>query len=293
LIRIDIFLINVFSRAVSVFIVVADGGVLFSFTRKPCCGYLCFSYFCALKLFEMVRILCLETSTEVCSVALVEDGKVVDYREDVSGQNHSKLLTLFMKELLASNGLNASAFDAVAVSRGPGSYTGLRIGVSAAKGFCYGADIPLMAVSSLQAMASHVVENSEKYGLAITPSDRLVPMIDARRMEVYTAVYDPALNPLVEVNALVVDDASFSDMAQHSRLLLFGNGSAKCKTVLAGQPFCFVDGIVASATHMATLANRMYQAHDFVDVAYFEPFYLKDFIATVPQNKVLNPPPTT
>jgi tRNA threonylcarbamoyladenosine biosynthesis protein TsaB len=235
----------------------------------------------------MVRILCLETATEVCSVAIVEDGKVTGYREDVSGQNHSKLLTLFISQLLESNGLKASDFDAVAVSEGPGSYTGLRIGVSAAKGFCYAAGIPLIAISSLEAMAYHVSENQDKYHVEIHPTDMFVPMIDARRMEVFTAIYDSALKPLKKVNALVVDAASFKHFTNPARLFIFGNGSAKCSEILVQRNINFVDGVVASSLNMATLADQKFRNNEFADVAYFEPYYLKDFIATVPKNSVL------
>jgi tRNA threonylcarbamoyladenosine biosynthesis protein TsaB len=232
----------------------------------------------------------LETSTEVCSVAIVEDGKVTDSHEDISGQNHSKLLTVFISRLLESNRLKASDFDAVAVSEGPGSYTGLRIGVSVAKGFCYAAGIPLIAVNSLQAMASHVIENSSNYQLEIRPTDLFVPMIDARRMEVFTAIYDSKLEIVKGVNALVVEAGSLDEYAENSRLFLFGNGSAKCSKTLTNKNIQFIDEVYSSSLHMATLADMKFRKGEFVDTAYFEPFYLKDFIATVPKNSVLKPP---
>jgi tRNA threonylcarbamoyladenosine biosynthesis protein TsaB len=235
----------------------------------------------------MAKILCIETSTEVCSVAISENGNVTDLREDLLGQNHSKLLTRFIDELLTSNQLKASDFDAVAVSEGPGSYTGLRIGVSAAKGICYGAGIPLIAISPLEAMASEVVVHSEKYGIAINSSDLVIPMIDARRMEVYMALYDHNLNEIGKVEAKVIEYDSFNDIASDSRIIVLGNGSAKCKQVLADERFVFVDGVVASSKNMAVIANHKFEKEDFVDVAYFEPFYLKDFIATTPKNSVL------
>jgi tRNA threonylcarbamoyladenosine biosynthesis protein TsaB len=238
----------------------------------------------------MARILCLETSTEVCSAAIVEDGIVTDFREDISGQSHSKLLTVFIAQLLESNQLKVSELNAVAVSEGPGSYTGLRIGVSVAKGFCYAASIPLIAISPLEAMASHVIENASDYPLEIQPGDLFVPMIDARRMEVFTAIYNKNLLTVQKVNALVVEPDSFSLYAENSRLFLFGNGSAKCSNSLKHQNIHFIDGVLASSLNMATLANKKFQISEFVDVAYFEPFYLKDFIATVPKNSILNPP---
>jgi tRNA threonylcarbamoyladenosine biosynthesis protein TsaB len=238
----------------------------------------------------MNRILCLETATEVCSVAIVEDGKVTAYREDVSGQKHSKLLTVFIAQLLESNQLKASDFNAVAVSEGPGSYTGLRIGVSAAKGFCYAAGIPLIVISSLEAMAYHVFENQDKYQIAIQPDDLFVPMIDARRMEVFTAIYGSKLQSVRKVNALVVESASFNEYSNPVRLFLFGNGSAKCREILTQPNIYFVDGVGASSKNMATIADRKFRNNEFADVAYFEPYYLKDFIATVPKNSVLEKP---
>jgi len=238
----------------------------------------------------VARILCLETSTEVCSAAIVDDGIVTDFREDISGQNHSKLLTVFIAQLLESNHLKVSDLNAVAVSEGPGSYTGLRIGVSVAKGFCYAACIPLIAISPLEAMASHVIENTSDYQLEIQPRDLFIPMIDARRMEVFTAIYDKNLQTVQKVNALVVESTSFTAYAENSRLFLFGNGSAKCTDSLTDQNIHFIDGVLASSLNMATLANKKFQNNEFVDVAYFEPFYLKDFIATIPKNSVLNPP---
>jgi tRNA threonylcarbamoyladenosine biosynthesis protein TsaB len=235
----------------------------------------------------MTRLLCLETSTEVCSAAIVDEGQVVDYREDLSGQNHSRLLTVFINDLLISNHLNVSDFDAVAVSEGPGSYTGLRIGVSVAKGICYGTGIPLIAISPLEAMASHVIENIKNSKFSFQPGDLLIPMIDARRMEVFTAIYDLQLHEIMPVKAEVIESASFDQLAAESRLLVFGNGSGKCKPILNTSRYFYIDGVVASSLNMATLANQKFENKDFVDVAYFEPFYLKDFIATVPKNNIL------
>jgi tRNA threonylcarbamoyladenosine biosynthesis protein TsaB len=246
-----------------------------------------FPIFVATNRIIMIRILCLETSTEVCSVAIVEDGKVTGFREDILGQNHSKLLTLFISQLLESNQLTASDFDAVGVSEGPGSYTGLRIGVSVAKGFCYAAGIPLIAINSLEAMVWNVIENPKKFQLEIKPTDLFIPMIDARRMEVFTAIYNSTLKPVRKVNALVVEPTSFQEFAENSRLFLFGNGSAKCRDTLTDPAIHYIDEVIASSTNMATIANKKFQNNEFVDVAYFEPFYLKDFIATVPKNSVL------
>lgn len=245
----------------------------------------------------MAKILCLETSTEVCSVAMVVDGVVAELREDLTGQNHSKLLTVFISELLSSNRMKASDFDAVAVSEGPGSYTGLRIGVSAAKGICYGAGIPLIAINPLEAMASFLLETVRANpgqptmdSIAVRSTDLLAPMIDARRMEVFTALYNPYLDEISPVEAKVIDGTSYDSIHSGSRLLIFGNGSGKCKPVLNGERFCYVDGVITSSRNMAILANKKFEQKAFVDVAYFEPFYLKDFVATVPKNTIVRLP---
>jgi tRNA threonylcarbamoyladenosine biosynthesis protein TsaB len=234
----------------------------------------------------MAKILCIETSTEVCSVAIAENGHVCTYLEDRGGQSHSTLLTVFIDQL-AKSGHEISSLDAVAISEGPGSYTGLRIGTSVAKGLCFGAGIKLIAVSPLAAMASHVANNAEKYGLSLSQTDLLVPMIDARRMEVYTSVFDKELNAIAPVEALVIDESSFESHADNSRLLLFGNGANKCKSVLNSSSFVYIEDIYTSAQHMALLAQELYDKQVFANVAYFEPFYLKEFIATVPKNKVI------
>lgn len=235
----------------------------------------------------MAKILCIETSTEICSVALAEGSRVVDLMEDHSGMSHSKQLTQFILDLLRRNNLQANELDAIAVSEGPGSYTGLRIGVSAAKGICYSVGLPLIAINPLQAMASYVLAN-ENY----IPGDHqsmtcLVPMIDARRMEVYCNIFDTKGVQLKPTEAVVVDEHSFSEELQKGKVLFFGNGSSKCKTVIHHENAQFIDGIVTTASSMVQLANEKFMKEDFVDVAYFEPFYLKDFIATVPKKNLL------
>jgi len=232
----------------------------------------------------MGKILCIETSTEVCSVALAENGVLVDFREDLDGRNHSKLLTLYINELLEANHLKATDLSAVAVSEGPGSYTGLRIGVSAAKGICYAASIPMIAVCPLQAMAYAVVSESERYGFTKQLTDVFAPMIDARRMEVYTGIFDANYEKQKPVEALVVDEHAFAEELANSRVFYFGNGAAKCRQVLTSPNAIYVDGITTSAKQMAKLSWIKFEKSEFVDVAYFEPYYLKDFIATVPKN---------
>ncbi|MDA3880446.1 MAG: tRNA (adenosine(37)-N6)-threonylcarbamoyltransferase complex dimerization subunit type 1 TsaB [Prolixibacteraceae bacterium] len=233
----------------------------------------------------MAKILCIETSTEVCSVAISENGIITSVKEDTSGMNHSKMLTVFIDELLKENQLEATSFDAVAVSEGPGSYTGLRIGVSVAKGFCYGAGIPLIAVSPLQAMTYAV---REKFDNVFSENDLFIPMIDARRMEVYCAAFNVKSKQLTNTSAEIVDEHSFSEVLSSQKILFFGNGAEKCTTVLSSENAKYVQGIITSSKNMAKPAEEKFNNREFVDVAYFEPFYLKKFIAIKPKNNVLN-----
>ncbi|MFA9392853.1 MAG: tRNA (adenosine(37)-N6)-threonylcarbamoyltransferase complex dimerization subunit type 1 TsaB [Prolixibacteraceae bacterium] len=224
-------------------------------------------------------ILCIETSTEICSVVLAKGGEVVDRLEDANGMNHSRLLTQFIDELLNRNDLKAADLAAVAVSEGPGSYTGLRIGVSAAKGICFAVNKPLIAISPLHSMADAVIRNQKELNLKLEVTDLLVPMIDARRMEVYRAIYSSKGELLENTDAVIVDETTFSALLELGRVLFFGNGAEKLKPVIQHPNALFIDGIVTSASHMASIANLMFENEQFVDVAYFEPFYLKDFIA--------------
>jgi tRNA threonylcarbamoyladenosine biosynthesis protein TsaB len=235
----------------------------------------------------MSIILCIESSTEVCSVALAKNGEIIDRIEEADGPNHARLLTGFIDRLFRANQLTAPQLDAVAVSKGPGSYTGLRIGVSAAKGICLASEIPLIAVCPLMAMATALVKNGETYAYKPLPGDLLMPMIDARRMEVYTAVFDIQGNSRSEVDAKIIDPSSFLYEMENHRCLFFGNGASKCRSTLLHPNAHFVDGVITSSANMAGLAFAMYQNSEFVDVAYFEPFYLKDFKATTPKNSIL------
>ncbi|MDA3816430.1 MAG: tRNA (adenosine(37)-N6)-threonylcarbamoyltransferase complex dimerization subunit type 1 TsaB [Prolixibacteraceae bacterium] len=233
----------------------------------------------------MARILCIETSTGVCSAAIAENGKVVSVKEDATGMNHSKLLTVFIDELLKENKLEASSFDAVAVSEGPGSYTGLRIGVSAAKGICFGGGIPMIAVSPLTSMVRGVLANPD---LKVENGSYLIPMIDARRMEVYCAKFNNSGEQSGEVTAEIIDENSFSDLLAGHKVYYFGDGAAKCTSVLTDTNAVFVDNVITTAKNMASIAEEKFMAGKFVDVAYFEPFYLKRFIALKPKNSVLS-----
>ena len=230
-------------------------------------------------------ILCLETATPVCSVALNESCCTIALRE-TEGQNaHSEKITNFIREVMEVAEIDYKQLDAVAVSKGPGSYTGLRIGVSTAKGICYAADLPLMAIDTLEAMAYGM---KTKLGSQIGENDLLIPMIDARRMEVYAAIFDANLNKINDTAALVIDENSFDELLKDHRLWLFGDGAPKLKKVFENQPNVnIIDGFKPSAAYMLHLADKALREQDFVNVAYFEPFYLKDFIAGKPHVKGL------
>lgn len=228
----------------------------------------------------MALILNIDTSTSVCSVALAENGQTIALKENKEGLNHSLLLGTYIDEIIKENKLEVSDLDAVAVSMGPGSYTGLRIGVSMTKGLCYGASKPLIAVNTLQALAQAV-------SLDLKAEAMYCPMIDARRMEVYTALYDKDNNTLLETKAEIINADSFADILAHHPVYFFGNGSDKVKTVLTSPQALFLPGIETSATNMTELSEKKFKDRQFEDVAYFEPFYLKDFIATTPKKNIL------
>ena len=233
----------------------------------------------------MTMILCLETATPVCSVAL-NDGCCTLALRETEGQNaHSEKITNFIREVMDVGRIDYKQLDAVAVSKGPGSYTGLRIGVSTAKGICYAADLSLMAIDTLEAMAYGM---RAKLGSQIAEDDILIPMIDARRMEVYAAIFDAKLNKIEDTAALVIDENSFADLRKDHHLWLFGDGAPKLGKLFENQPdISVIDGFKPSAAYMRPLAERALMNKDFVDVAYFEPFYLKDFIAGKPHVKGL------
>ena len=230
-------------------------------------------------------ILCLETSTTVCSVALNDICCTIALRESEKQNAHSEKITTFIKEVMDTAGIDYPQLDAVAVSKGPGSYTGLRIGVSTAKGICYAADLPLMAIDTLEAMAYGI---KEKLGSQIDKNDLLIPMIDARRMEVYASIFDANLNKIEDTAALIIDENTFADLRKEHHLWLFGDGAPKLSKIFEGQDnISIIDGFKPSAAYMRSLAERALLDKSFVDVAYFEPFYLKDFIAGKPHVKGL------
>lgn len=227
----------------------------------------------------MSCILHIETSTEVCSVAVSQDGASIFSKEDFKGPSHATELGVFVDEALSFADSHAIPVDAVAVSCGPGSYTGLRIGVSMAKGICYALGVPLIGIPTLEVMCVPVLLFRD------LPEDALLcPMIDARRMEVYATVYDRALRVKRETGADVVDENSYSEFLAEHPVYFFGNGAAKCKDKLTHPNACFLDDIHPLAKWMFPLAEKAVARNDFKDVAYFEPFYLKEFVASKPKN---------
>ena len=229
----------------------------------------------------MSCILLIETSAKICSAALAVDGKVVFSKKNDEGMAHARLLPGFVDEVLKN--LGGAKIDAVAVSSGPGSYTGLRIGVATAKGLAFGYDAPLIAVPTLELLAYTV-----KSSVEVEKDALICPMIDARRMEVYSQLFDADVKKAGETQAEIITEDSYKELLQTGKKVYFaGDGSAKCSGVITSENAVFVDSIEPDAANMAELAERMLRNGEFVDVAYFEPFYLKDFVATQSKHKVL------
>ena len=227
----------------------------------------------------MSCILNIETSTDVCSVAVSQDGALLFEKTDLQGPNHAVSLGVFVDEALSFTDNHGIPFDAVAVSCGPGSYTGLRIGVSMAKGICYARNLPLIAVPTLELLAVPVLLGHEEL-----PDDALLcPMLDARRMEVYAAVYDRALRQVRGIQADVVDADTYRQWLDEHPVYFFGNGAAKCMETIGHPNARLREGIVPLAKHMYPLAEKRIALKQYEDVAYFTPFYLKDFVAKTPK----------
>lgn len=236
----------------------------------------------------MALILSIETGTDICSVALANDGELMALRESDEGRDHAKKVALFVDELLRETGVQPSDIDAIAVGKGPGSYTGLRIGVSFAKGMCYALNIPLIAIGSLDALAEVAREDFEAGILDIEEEDwaqaKLCPMVDARRMEVYAQVFDVEGKAQSDVVAEVVTEESFNEWRSKGKFVIFGNGAKKCAEML---PDAIIEDVVPSARGIVRLAEEAFNAGKFEDLAYFEPFYLKDFIVIPSKKKLL------
>ena len=220
-------------------------------------------------------ILHIETSTNICSIAISENGQCIFTKSDSEGMNHAALLSVFIAEAMEFLKSVSKNIDAVAVSSGPGSYTGLRIGVSTAKGLCYGLDIPLIAVSTLEILTANAFLTAEA-----ATNTLFCPMIDARRMEVYAAFYNKEGIIQREISADIIDENSYSAILENHSVYFFGNGAEKCKTTLTHPNAKFIDGMYPLAQNMIALAEKAYAEKKFVDVAYFEPFYLKEFYTT-------------
>ncbi len=231
----------------------------------------------------MPNILCIETATTICSVAMISNSGSVMEKKSSEKNAHSAIVTLFIEDVLKDAGLDYTDIDAVAVSKGPGSYTGLRIGVSTAKGLCYALDIPLISVNTLQSMANGLIGKDSN----IDRDALLCPMIDARRMEVYSAIYNINGEEIRETKAEIIDENSFADYLANNKMIFFGDGAVKCSEIITHPNAVFINEIHPSAANMAFIADMKFQKKQFEDVAYFEPFYLKEFIAGIPKVKGL------
>ena len=231
--------------------------------------------------------MCIEAGTDVGSVALAENGRLLSLRESNEGRQHAQNLGVYVEEILHENNIDAEDLNAVAVGKGPGSYTGLRIGVSLAKGICYAAGKPLIAVGSLEAMTYVALEDYDAGILDIDDIEKatLLPMIDARRMEVYCQLFDSQVRPLSEVDAHIITPESFARERREGELVLFGNGADKCKTVFTEPNVKFVE-VMPSARGLVTPAFKAFKLAEFENVAYFEPFYLKNFVVTPSTKKI-------
>ena len=230
----------------------------------------------------MKKIILIETSTALCSVALAEDGAVTAYRESSAAKAHASLTAVFVQEVLQERGLKLEDCDAVCVSKGPGSYTGLRVGVSTAKGLCFGMQKPLLAVGTLDILVAQAKEETKapeggfKY---------VIPMIDARRMEVYSAIFTPEGQQLTETVPVIVDESSFAEYLEQGPVLFIGDGAGKCANIIK-HPNAHFAQCYPKASSMLSPATEALKTEKFQDVAYFEPFYLKEFVATVSKKKL-------
>jgi tRNA threonylcarbamoyladenosine biosynthesis protein TsaB len=226
-------------------------------------------------ILHMAFILCIDTATEVCSVAVFNKNELLVINEIKEGNMHASALTNLIENTINEANITLKQLNAICVSKGPGSYTGLRVGVSTAKGMCYGLNIPLLSVNTLQGIAGFYMQQNPNNKLT------LCPMIDARRMEVYAALFDINLHEVISTHAVVIDEKSFADELNQQHILFLGNGAEKCKTTIIHPNAIFFDGVQCSAAGLGQLAYQQYLSGNFEDTAYFEPFYLKDFVGTL------------
>jgi len=219
----------------------------------------------------MPLILNIETSSTICSVCLAKDGKLVDFKEDKSGNSHARVLTVFIDELIKKNGIVLADLDAIAVSAGPGSYTGLRIGTSVAKGVCYALNKPLIAVPTLLSMAGEMLNRTGDQSAVYMPA------LDARRMDIYTAVYDADGNEILTTRAVTVDPGFENTLLHLGKIFMAGSGAAKCGQIFNSANINFIDSVECDARFLAPVSEARALAGIFESIAYFEPFYLKEF----------------
>lgn len=229
----------------------------------------------------MENLILIETSTSLCSVALVQDGKVICERISSEPRAHASLAAVFVSEVLEETGLKVSGCSAVVVGKGPGSYTGLRVGVSTAKGLCFGAGLPLISVGTLDTLAWQAIDG----GLLPEGCRYIVPMVDARRMEVYTGIFTPEGKQVSPTEARIVEEHSFDAQLAEGPVLFIGDGAGKCEDVIMDQNACFIQ-CCPKASSMLHPALEAFRSGTFEDVAYFEPFYLKEFATTVSKKKL-------
>lgn len=233
-------------------------------------------------------LLCIETATQVCSVSLSRNDEVLGILESEEKNAHSRILHVLIDQLFKENNLSVNDVDAIVVSKGPGSYTGLRIGVSTAKGLCYAVNKPLIAINTLEAMAYGMRDKVQEESLDTNHPPLFIPMIDARRMEVFSAIFDNDIKEVLPTSAQIISEESFSDYKITNHLILGGDGADKCKAYLRHENITYLDDFQASASYMIKPALDAFSAGNFENVAYFEPFYLKDFIAGKPRVKGLD-----
>lgn len=226
----------------------------------------------------MPTILSIETATKTSSVAIHEDGNLLGLQQYNIAKSHASLVQVIINQILKNTGINLEEIEAVAVSAGPGSYTGLRIGVNSAKGLCYALSIPLIAINTLESMAHQVNKiNFENF--------LLCPMIDARRLEVYCLLSNKSKEIIIETNAKIIDEKSFITFLEKDKILFFGDGAEKCKRIIIHQNAVFIHNIIPTAREIGEIAEVKYQKKQFEDLAYYEPFYLKKFRIVKPKKK--------
>jgi tRNA threonylcarbamoyladenosine biosynthesis protein TsaB len=231
-------------------------------------------------------ILCIETATSVCSVALCDGSGYQYIRESTVDRSHASKLTPFIEELFAEAKITANKLDAIAVSKGPGSYTGLRIGVSVAKGIAYGAGIPLIGVGTLESMFHGIADLLDDIP-GLNKGSLFCPMIDAKRMEVYSTLFDISGKQLNKVKAEIIEPGSYNEILEKKKIVFFGNGAVKCREHIKHPAAIFIEDFALSSKYMCKPAAATLKTGEFEDIAYFEPFYLKDFIATIPRKSIL------